>query len=475
MKLKRAVSEIASELGLGQVHGDAEISGVQLSSAVCEPGDLFIAIGGARHHGIDFLPQAVSLGAVAVLTDAEHLPPTDIPTLLHDNPKAIAGELADLVYGTSASAMHLLGVTGTNGKTSTVNYLQQLLAHMGISCGMSASTNRIVGTSLLASTLTTPEVTELHKLLWQMRANGQTHAAIEVSAQAMVRHRIDSVRFEVAGFSNLSRDHLDDFANMDEYLAAKQRLFTPEFAERGVVLVEDEFARKLYGAARIPIVAIGEGYEYQYQVLGDVIYLTGKHSGAFRFTAGSLMAKNFILALVMLLESGFTPEELESAALKAELHVPGRLELVSEALPHIYVDYAHTPAGVAAALAEIQGRYSKVTLVLGASGNRDQGKRAEMGVAASKADLVFITDQHPRDEDPALIRGALLAAARDLIPEDRIAEVPNPEQAIRQAIAATNKSSAILWCGPGHLQYREISGKKVPFDARAIARREVEK
>jgi UDP-N-acetylmuramoyl-L-alanyl-D-glutamate--2,6-diaminopimelate ligase len=156
------------------------------------------------------------------------------------------------------------------------------------------------------------------------------------------------------------------------------------------------------------------------------------------------------------------------------LHVPGRLELISALKPHVYVDYAHTPAGVASAVAEIKQRYPKLTLVLGASGNRDQGKRADMGLAGADADLLIITDQHPRDEDPASIRHALLTAAATKLEAGRILEIPDPAQAIKRAISETDADSAVLWCGPGHLTYREIRGVKVPFDARAIAREAVQ-
>ncbi len=186
------------------------------------------------------------------------------------------------------------------------------------------------------------------------------------------------------------------------------------------------------------------------------------------------MAKNLVLALVMLLEAGFSASELEAAVSSTELYVPGRLELISQAKPHVYVDYAHTPAGVESAVMELKQRYPTLTLVLGASGNRDQGKRSQMGIAGSNADLLIITDQHPRDEDPASIRHALITAAGSNSGSGRILEIPDPAQAIKRAVSETAEDSAVLWCGPGHLTYREIAGQKVPFDARALAKEAVE-
>ncbi|MFM1778876.1 MAG: hypothetical protein RIS51_21 [Actinomycetota bacterium] len=471
MKSNHATSSIAEKFDLSRSGSDVEISSVALASHLCRPGSLFIATKGLKHHGLDFLAQAISNGAVAVLSDREV---EGIACLVHPDPKSIAGELSDLIYGTSDSGMKLYGVTGTNGKTSTTNYLHQLLLGLGIPAGMSASTSRIVGTQELPAALTSPEVTELHDLLAQIRNAGAFHAAIEVSAQALIRHRVDAVLFEVVGFSNLSRDHLDDFSTMDQYLSAKAELFTKKYAKKGVVLVEDEYAKKLLDIAEIPVVGIGPGLQYNYSYQGQQLRISGKHELSTHFSQGGLMAKNLVLALVMLLEAGFSPGDLESAASASELYVPGRLELISEAKPHVYVDYAHTPAGVASAVMEIKKRYPKLTLVLGASGNRDQGKRAEMGLAGSNADLLVITDQHPRDEDPAIIRHALLAGAATNMDAGRILEIPDPAQAIKAAVLETAEDSAVLWCGPGHLTYREIAGQKVPFDARALAKEAVE-
>ena len=470
MKSNLAVSAIAQKFNISRSGADVAITSVSMASSTCKPGSLFIATAGLKHHGLDFLQQALANGAVAVLSDREV---SGIPSLLHADPKAIAGELSDLVYGTSDSQMTLFGVTGTNGKTSTTNYLHQLLNAAGKPSGMSASTSRIVGDQHLPAALTSPEVTELHDLLSQMRAVGEQHAAIEVSAQALIRHRVDGVMFSVVGFSNLSRDHLDDFSSMQKYLDAKAQLFTPKYAKSGVVLVEDEYARKVYESSPIPVVGIGEGLEYGYSYQAGELTITGKHALTAHFDQGALMAKNLVLAIVMLLEAGIGAQDLESAVNSTELFVPGRLELVSDAKPHVYVDYAHTPAGVASAVMEIKQRYPKLTVILGASGNRDQGKRAEMGLAGANADLLIITDQHPRDEDPASIRHALVAAASTKLEAGRILEIPDPAVAIEVAISQTDSDSAVLWCGPGHLTYREIQGQKVPFDARALARKAV--
>ena len=473
MKLKSA-KELAAVHSL-ELHGpNCEISGVQLSSRLCEPGDLFIAIRGEKHHGIDHLEDAISHGAVAVLTDPEHIPTIDIPVLIHPDPKSVAGSLAAAMYETDLSAMQLFAVTGTNGKTSTITYLQQLLRSMGVPCGLSASTMRIVGEAEQTSSLTTPEVTELHRMLAQMRQLGQLRAAIEVSAQAMIRHRVDGIHFDLVGFTNLSRDHLDDFGSMDEYLQAKAKLFTKTFAKRAVVMVEDEYSQKLVNLSEIPTVTISPEGDYSYGYSDDSLVITGKASLMVHAGVGGLMAKNLALALVMLLEAGFEPDQLQTAVANTQLYVPGRLERVSPAAPAVFVDYAHTPAGVGAAVKELLGRYQELTVVLGASGNRDQGKREEMALSTKGATRLVITDQHPRDEDPKDIRHALIQGAASSFEAGRIFEIPEPDHAIRFAIEQTSNAGAVLWCGPGHLKYREVAGQKLPFDARAIAREAVE-
>jgi UDP-N-acetylmuramoyl-L-alanyl-D-glutamate--2,6-diaminopimelate ligase len=442
----------------------AQPTGVAISSANVERGFIFVASPGKKHHGLDFLDQAIAAGAVAVLTDRPGNYP--IPSLLHDRPREIAGELSAQVFQTPATG--LFAVTGTNGKTSVSHYLQRLLVAMGVPTGLLSSAGQIVGGRELVSELTTPEAPRIHQLLTQMRKEGQSKAVLEVSAQALVRNRVDGLHFQISGFTNLSRDHLDDFSSMEDYLAAKAQLFTGTFSEKAVINVEDKWGENLFSDIEIPKVGIGRDLDYQIIFEGKKLVVAGKQEAAANFDGGPLMAKNLGLAVVMLMEYGFFADELVPAIEKIDQQIPGRLELVSMSRPHVYVDYAHTPAGVAAAVGEIGSKYPELTVVLGASGNRDQGKREEMGLACRGAKRIFITDQHPRDEDPSQIRKQLLTAAKNLSAE--VFEEADPAEAIRRAVASTDKSGAVLWCGPGQLRYREIRGEKVPFNAIELAR-----
>jgi len=455
------LSLLAASLGLSAPAVDVEIDQVAIGSQFVSAGCLFVAAPGAKHHGLDYLSDALDAGAVAILTDREGDYP--VPALIHPDPRSVAGEIARLVNDSGAS--ELFAVTGTNGKTSTAYYLRQLLELSGTPTGLLSSAEQVMGGDSLVPELTTPEAPRVHQLLSEMRAAGQERCAIEVSAQALIRHRVDGLSFSVAGFTNLSRDHLDDFGSMEDYLAAKARLFEPQRCQLAVIHIEDEYGRKLFEALEAPKVGLGEGLDYNYAFDGTSLRISGAHELTLGFAGSALMAKNLALAATMLLAKGVDIP----AGLVVDHQVPGRLQLISERRPHVYVDYAHTPAGVLAAVSELSSSYPQLTVVLGASGNRDRGKRAEMARACKAASLLVITDQHPRDEDPAQIRGELVSAAQQ--GGINLVENPDPAAAIAAAIEATAEDGAILWCGPGNLKYREIAGTKVPFDAIDIARK----
>lgn len=466
VKLSRATSALAEILGLEHSGNSVQVTGVSTSAAEVEPGDLFVAIQGSKHHGLDFLDQALANGAVAVLSDR---PNPKLPYLLATNPKQLLGEVCNLVLG--ESPLTLYAVTGTNGKTSTASYLYGLLENLGQKPGLSGSTGLHSAGQSKASALTTSELTTTRKFLTEVEGAGGLSAVLEVSAQALVRSRVSGLKFAVAGFTNLSRDHMDDFGSMESYFDAKAQLFDSSRAQTAVIFVADAWSTKLAASLEIPKILLGPGQEVDYRYESGILTLSGRLNLSIEFGFGELMARNFALALTMLFSQGFSIAELNAASASIS-QVPGRLELVSESRPHTYVDYAHTPDGIASAVAELKTRYPGVTLVFGASGNRDVGKRAEMGSAAAAATQVVVTDQHPRDEDPAVIRAAVIQGLTEA--KKGFHEVAGPEQALHFALGITPRDHALLWCGPGHLKYREIAGSKVPFDARAIAKLAVE-
>lgn len=458
-----SLASIAKDIG-GQLDSGGELvpSGVAIGSNHVEPGFIFVAVQGAKSHGLDFLDDALSRGAIAIITDRPGAYP--IASIIHSDPRSIAGKVAASVF--DSGNLQLFGITGTNGKTSTATYLNRLLSQLGEDVGLITSHQQLVGTDVLTSELTTPEAPRLHQLLHKMHRAGQTQAVVEVSAQALTRNRVEGLHFSLAGFTNLSRDHLDDYEDMEHYLAAKQQLFTSSFSDRAVIVCEDNWGRALFDRVEIPKVGVGDGLDYRLSFSKDGFKLEGVAELSVMVALAGPMAKNLALAAVMALEAGYPAEDVQIALNQVELSVPGRLEAVTSS-GSIYVDYAHTPAGVRASVSHLLEKHGELVVVLGASGNRDKGKRTEMADACSGVSKLFVTDQHPRDEEPAAIRQTLLGAAIAAgIPAE---EVADPAEAFRRAYEFAD-GRALLWCGPGALKYREIAGRKEPFDARQIAR-----
>ena len=493
----RSLARLAEEFGLehrGSLDG-VEVSGVTLSTGDLHPGDLFVGIPGANSHGASFAQQAKEGGAVAIVTDAagaELAEPSGLPVLLVDSPRAALGEISAWVYRTNDAPPLLFATTGTNGKTSTSYLLEAILRQLGLVSGLSSTAERHIGDLTVISRLTTPEASEMHALLARMRESGVRAVAVEVSAQALSRNRVDGLVFDVAGFTNLSHDHLDDYADMEEYFRAKLALFTPDRAKRGVVSLDSPWGARVVEESRIPVTTIAavghaadpNSAEWQVEVLDETPLFT-----EFRLTGpdgrslvtrepliGWHMAANAGLAIVMLVEAGFELEAI-GAALEAEggiqAYLPGRTERVSgERGPSVYVDFGHSPDAFENTLAAVRNfTTGRTIMVFGADGDRDATKRHEMArVAAEGSDILVITDHHPRFEDPASIRATLLEGAKLAEHQPETYEVSPPEAAIRTAVSLAKEGDSILWAGPGHQDYRDIRGVRTPYSAREEAR-----
>ena len=430
---------------VGEIAG-ISATGVSLDSRDVRAGDVYVGMPGAKRHGAEFARQASELGA------------DTFPAKLY-------------------------GVTGTNGKTSVVYLLAELLRAAGVVAGLSSTAERRVGDEVIPSNLTSPEASELHGLLARMGEAGVNGVAIEVSAQAVVRHRLDGVHFDVVAFNNFSQDHLDEFGDLETYFAAKLQLFTPEYAKRGVVVVDSPHGQRIAHESQIPVTRLATEYGREAdwhlavtnQTLDGVSFVLQGPAGAnFRGRVpvfGRFMAENAALALIMLHESGI-PLEQVSAGLENGLipvYIPGRLEEISEQSdgPRFFVDYGHTPGSFEAmldALGEVAP--GRIIFMFGADGDRDTTKREEMGrIAASGADTVIICDYHPRSEPPEAIRAQLLAGARSA-GRAEVLEEADPRLAIRLAISLAEPGDVILYAGPGHEDHQEVAGAFLPYSAR---------
>ena len=505
----RPVAELANAFGLrvvGSLDG-VETTGVTLSAAEVQPGDLFVGVHGANRHGAEFAADAAERGAVAVLTDADGVAVAErsgLPVLVVDSPRAALGDVSAWVYRTNpdeAELPQLFAVTGTNGKTSTSYILEGILKQLGLVTGLSSTAERHIGSLSVTSRLTTPEASEMHALLARMRESEVRAVAVEVSAQALSRHRVDGIVFDVVAFTNLSHDHLDDYADMEEYFQAKLPLFQPEHGRRGVVSLDTDWGHRVVQDSRIPVTTITVHPEVEAEWHVDILEAHAAYT-EFRLTGpegrelttrvpliGWHMAANAALAIVMLVEGGFElgaishaletnhrtyADERDGTVVSAiECYLPGRTERVSgHAGPSVYVDFGHSPDAFLNTLAAVrQFTPGKVVMLFGADGDRDTTKRADMArVAAEGSDILVVTDHHPRFEDAASIRKTLVDAARAAFPEHEIHEVSPPEAAIRAAVALVGEGDSILWAGPGHQDYRDIAGVRTPYSARDEAR-----
>lgn len=465
-------------------------TGVSLDSRDVRPGDLYVGMPGARRHGADFAAQAVQSGAVAVLTDAAGVHRVreaglEVPVLVSEShPRTVLGDVSARVYGTAALSARTFGVTGTNGKTSVVYLIAELLRAAGITAGLSSTAERRIGDEVIVSNLTSPEASELHGLLARMVEVGVSGVALEVSAQAVVRHRLDGVHFDVVAFNNFSQDHLDEFGDLETYFAAKLALFAPEHAARGVVVVDTPWGQRIARESKIPVTRLateyGQDADWHLAVTrqnldGVSFVLQGPEGAHFRGSVpvfGRFMAENAALALIMLHEAGIPLAQVEAGLERGRIPVfiPGRLEqmtLPGSDGPRFYVDYGHTPGAFEAmldALGEVAS--GKVIFLFGADGDRDTTKREEMGrIAAAGADTVIVCDYHPRSEPPEAIRAQLLAGARSAH-HATVIEEGDPRTAVRLAISLAEPGDVILYAGPGHEDHQEVAGKFLPYSAR---------
>ncbi|MET0763301.1 MAG: UDP-N-acetylmuramoyl-L-alanyl-D-glutamate--2,6-diaminopimelate ligase [Blastococcus sp.] len=476
----------------GPVDARPPISGVTLASGEVRAGDLYAALPGARTHGAAYVGDAVARGAVAVLTDPtgrEASAATGLPVCVVADPRAVLGAVADRVYGEPSRQLTVIGITGTNGKTTTAYLVEAGMAAAGLGTGLIGTVQTRTrgrgddGTptvTALPSVRTTPEAPALHALLAEMATSGVSAVVMEVSSHALVQGRVGGVRFAAAGFTNLGRDHLDFHGDLEEYFAAKALLFDGR-AARELITIDDDAGRRL-SAARDDAATVS--------IVGPADWratdVAGASDGGSTFTLaapdgrvwparvrlpGRFNVANAVLA-VALLDAVGVPVDAALAGI-AETVVPGRMEPVDAGQRFVaVVDYAHTPDAVTTALSALRGATDgRLITVLGCGGDRDPGKRPAMGAAAAAgSDVLVVTDDNPRSEDPAVIRAAMLAGVQD-VPEDRRAEVhevAGRREALTVAVGLARPGDTLLVAGKGHETGQEVAGTVHPFDDRAV-------
>ena len=449
-----------------EVRGDpatTDVRSVEFDSRRVRSGSLFCCVPGTRTDGHAFAAEAVGRGATALL--CERLLDLDVPQVrvAAGTARPSMATVASAFYGHPSRALRMVGVTGTNGKTTVTHLVQAVLEHAGIRTGL-------IGT--LAGERTTPESPDLQRRLAEFRDDGREAVALEVSSHALVQHRADGIVFEVAAFTNLSRDHLDHHGSMEAYFAAKASLFEPWRARSAVINVDDPWGHRLAagldGSRVVPV---------RRSEATDLVASVGRTSFRWRGRAvrlpltGGFNVENALMAATVATVLG-VDEDTVAVGLAAAGPVPGRMEVVAEGPPvSVIVDYAHTPAGLEAALTAVRGLPgpARVVCLFGCGGDRDQGKRPQMGEVSSRlADVVVLTSDNPRSEDPMAIIGGIRAgvgAGTELVVE------PDRARAIRLAVGLAEPGDVVLLAGKGHESTQSGGGRTWPFDDRAEARR----
>ena len=469
-----------SDLGLTARAGrDPALSGITADSRAVRAGMLFAALPGTATHGAKFIPVALEQGAVAILTDAagaklaaEMLADSEVALVVAEDPRAALACAAALWFGAQPETM--VAVTGTNGKTSVATFTRQIWAALGHEA-INIGTTGIEGAWSAPSSHTTPDAITLQKLLAAAAQGGVTHAAMEASSHGLDQRRLDGVRLVAGGFTNLTQDHLDYHGTMAAYFDAKAQLFTRLLPEDGVAVVNLDGAMgsevaELALARGLRVLTVGKGQGADLQIAAtrpdatgqEVRYLWQGRAFQTRLALiGAFQAENVAVAAGLAIAAGDAPEAV-LAVLPRLTGVRGRMQLAATRRngAAVYVDYAHTPDAIETALKALRPHVmGRIVVVFGAGGDRDRTKRPLMGAAAkAHADVLYVTDDNPRTEDPASIRRAILAAC----PEAH--EVGDRAEAILRAVDALLPGDALLIAGKGHESGQVVGTDVYPFD-----------
>ncbi len=459
------------DIALNAAAGAREVCGLTADSRAVKPGYVFFAIPGAKSDGLSFALAAVAAGAVAIV--AERPPEEQIsgaPLLVVRDARAALSQAAARFYARQPQT--IVAVTGTSGKTSTAAFVRQIWAQLGHAAAALGTTGVIKPSGATHGSLTTPDPVTLHRTLEELAGEGVTHLAMEASSHGLDQRRLDGVRLTAGAFTNLSRDHLDYHATLDEYLAAKLRLFDALLApgQAAVIDADSDVAGRVTAvceARGLRVLSVGAKGEAIKRVAmragADSTRLTLRHAGETYEIhlplAGDFMASNALVAAGLCIATGGAPAAV-FAALEKLAGAPGRVEKAGErnGAP-IYIDYAHKPDALEKVLAALRPvAKNRLILVFGCGGDRDAGKRPIMGAIAAKgADVVIVTDDNPRSEEPAAIRSAILAAA----PGAR--EIGDRAQAIGEAVRMLRAGDVLVVAGKGH-ETGQIVGKTIlPF------------
>ena len=470
LSLAKSLMEFDSKIFNQQV----VISGVSINAQKVVPGDLFIAFAGANTHGISYLEQAISNGAVAVLSDKKI--EASIPSFIHPKPREIVGAISAWLYGHPFESLKAVGITGTNGKTTTANLVKQIWQLNSIKSGLIGTLGVEIADEKLESARTTPEADDLQAIAAAMVEQGCKNLVMEVSSHAIDQGRIKGAKYEVVAFSNLTQDHLDYHLSMENYFQAKANLFATEYAKAAVINIDDSYGKKLSKQVKIPVVTVSRKESTADLYLAKAEIKNGLYQVEIKSKSGESLSENFallgdynldnlLLAVAIVSSAGLSLDKIASTISKLQ-SVPGRLESINAGQKFTaLVDYAHTPDAVERVIATVKSATSgKIIGVLGCGGDRDASKRSLMGHALfNGCDLAIFTSDNPRSESAEAILKQMTAGIdlgkKGLVEIDR-------KSAINLAVKNAQSGDVVLLMGKGHESGQEVNSVVTPFDDR---------
>ena len=470
LSLAKSLMEFDSKIFNQQV----VISGVSINAQKVLPGDLFIAFAGANTHGISYLEQAISNGAVAVLSDKKI--EASIPSFIHPKPREIVGAISAWLYGHPFESLKAVGITGTNGKTTTANLVKQIWQLNSIKSGLIGTLGVEIADEKLESARTTPEADDLQAIAAAMVEQGCKNLVMEVSSHAIDQGRIKGAKYEVVAFSNLTQDHLDYHLSMENYFQAKANLFATEYAKAAVINIDDSYGKKLSKQVKIPVVTVSRKDSTADWYLAKAEIKNGLYQVEIKSKSGESLSENFallgdynldnlLLAVAIVSSAGLSLDKIAPTISKLQ-SVPGRLESINAGQKFTaLVDYAHTPDAVERVIATVKSATSgKIIGVLGCGGDRDASKRSLMGHALfNGCDLAIFTSDNPRSESAEAILKQMTAGIdlgkKGLVEIDR-------KSAINLAVENAQSGDVVLLMGKGHESGQEVNSVVTPFDDR---------
>lgn len=467
------------------IDGECVVTGVTSNDADVQPGDLFLAYPGKTTHGAQFAQSAIAKGARAILTDAQGAQIAQgLPVIVVANVRTAGALVSAHLYRKPVQEMVSIAITGTNGKTTVSTLLHQLLQSAGRESGLIGTVETRIGRERFESVRTTPEADTLQSIAAAMAEQHVRHLVMEVSSHALVMNRMEGSHFAIAGFTNLTQDHLDFHGDMESYFMAKAKLFSLEFADQAFINIDDPYGLRIFNNCGIPATSISRRntqatWHYTSIVsTGNGTNISIRGAGGILIEAttplrGDFNLDNLLLAIAIATECGIDP--LDCAALVPKLYgAPGRMELVDRGQSFsAFVDYAHTPDAVGNVLATARAfTEGKVIALLGCGGDRDASKRPLMGRALSEgASIAIFTSDNPRSENP---RHILTQMTSELAVNQPSAVIEDRAEAISYAVSLCGPGDTLLILGKGHEVGQEIAGKKIDFDDRIVLAQAIE-